>query len=255
MTASLALVQLRLREIRRTWRLWVLPAVMVGLAASGPPAARFVREILSAALGGGDAVQQLVAEPTAFDANIQWAGNLTQMIVFVVVIMAAGAMGGEIASGVAAMTLVKPVSHTAYVLTHAGVLLAFTTVCALAGAGVSALLTLVLFGEVALGALLAMTGVWLVFAAVLMGGTLLASVKVKGVAGASGVGIGLFFALVLLGLVPALGRYSPAGLISLTNAAATGAMDASAWWPLLTGVLLAGGLLAAAVAALKRREL
>ncbi len=135
MTASTALLSLRAREIARTWRLWVLPTVIVFLAATGPVIVRFTREILAAALGAEEAAAIPWPDPTASDASAQWASDFTQLVVFVVVVMAAGAINAEVRSGVAAILLVKPVSRTTYVLTHAASLLGFIALAALNSLG------------------------------------------------------------------------------------------------------------------------
>ncbi|MEV4287770.1 hypothetical protein AB0K40_19860 [Nonomuraea bangladeshensis] len=254
MNATAALLRLRTQEIFRTWRIWVLPAVVIFLAASGPVLTRFTNDLLAAALGAGQAAITL-PDPTALDAHAQWTKNLTQIVVFVVVVMAAGAINSEIRSGIAALTLVKPPSRTAYVLTHAVVLLAFTSVAVLLGAVVSWLVTWAVFGSAPLGPVLAATAVWLVLAAVLITASLLASAAID--AGAAGVGIGAFFLLVLLGVAPQAAEYTPAGLIPVTNALAAGTQtaDHTLWWPVATGVLLASALLAAAAIVFRRREL
>lgn len=257
MNAAAALLRLRGQEIVRTWRLWVLPTVLIFVAASGPVLARFTNELLGAALGSEPATVISLPEPTALDANAQWTKNLTQLVVFVVVVMAAGAINGEVRSGVAALTMAKPPTRTAYVLSHAAALIGLVALTTLVGAVVSALVTVVVFGSAALGAILAATAVWLVLAAVLVAASLLASAGIDGAAGAAGVAIGAFFVLTLLGAVPVLADYTPAGLIRLpsTLAAQTQAADHTLWWPVMTGLLLTAALLAAAVLVFRHREL
>ena len=257
MSATTALLQLRFTEIRRTWRIWVFPAVVLFFAITGPPSARFVHEILGVALGGDDAITLLVPDPTAIDANLQWSGNLTQIVILVVAVFAAGSINSEIRNGFAAVTLVKPASRATYVLTQALALFGFVIVVAFLGAIVSALLTLALFGEVAWAALFGATAVWVVLAAVVIAASFLASTLLDAAAGAAGIGIGAFFLLVLLGIVPVLARYTPAGLISLPGAVAAGAsgLGPALWWPVVTGLALAVILLLAAVLNFQRREI
>lgn len=57
--------------------------------------------------------------------------------VFVVVVMAAGAISSEVRSGVASLLLVKPVSRAAHVVSHTVILMLFVAVAALLGAAVS----------------------------------------------------------------------------------------------------------------------
>lgn len=257
MNAAAALLRLRGQEIVRTWRLWVLPTVLIFLAVSGPVLAMFTNELLGAALGSDQATPISLPQPTALDANAQWTKNLTQLVVFVVVVMAAGAINSEVRSGVAALTMAKPPTRAAYVLSHAAALIGFIAVTTLFGAAVSALVTRIVFGSAALGAILAATAVWLVLAALLVAASLLASAAIDGVAGAAGAGIGSFFLLTLLSAVPALADDTPAGLVRLPSilAAQTPAADHTLWWPVLTGLLLTAALLVAAVVVFRRREL
>lgn len=251
------LLRLRRREIGRTWRIAVLPSVVFVLAVSGPVLARFSNELLVAALSEQAGGSITLPEPTAVDAVAQWTKNLSQIVVLVVVVMAAGAINAEIRSGVAAFLLVKPAGRTTYVLTHAGVLIGFVGLTAFVGAGVSWAITRAVFGTADAGAFFGATAVWLVLAAALIAASLLASAGIDAAAGAAGIGIGASFVLVLLGVVPALAEYSPAGLIRATAAVGTGTQpaDHTLWWPVMGGLLLTALLLAGAVVVFRRREL
>ncbi|MDR1449133.1 MAG: ABC transporter permease subunit [Propionibacteriaceae bacterium] len=257
MTAIAPLLRLRAQDIFRTWRVWVLPSVMVFLAATGTVITRFTREILVAALGAGQADAILLADPVASDAYARWANDLTQIAVLLVVVIAAGAINSEVRSGVAALILTKPASRVSYVLSHAFTLIAFTALAAHLGAVVSWLVTAAVFGPAPLGPVLAATAVWAVLAAVLISAALLASAAFDAYAGAAGAGIGAFFLLALLSVVPQLAEHTPAGLATVVNAIATGTQkaDQTLWQPVLSGLALAGALLAAAVLVFRRREL
>lgn len=257
MNAVIPLVRLRTQEIVHTWRLWTLPTMMLVLAVAGPLLARFTNELLTAALGSGQAGTITLPAPTAADAYAQWTKNLTQLVLLVVVVMAAGAINTEVRSGVAALLLVKPPNRTAYVLTHALAIAGFTALTAFLGAGVTWLATGLIFGPADAGPLLGATAAWLVLAAVLIGASLLASATIDAAAGAAGVGVATFFVLAVLGAMPWLAEYTPAGLITATNAIAAGtqAPHHALWWPIVTGLLLAVALLAVTAATFRRREL
>ena len=102
-----------------------------------------------------------------------------------------------------------------------------------------------------------LVAVWVVLAAVFVAASLLASAAIDAVAGAAGVGIGVYFLLALLSIVPQFSDYTPAGLIRVTTEVATGTqqLDATLWWPVGTGMLLTMGLIAAAVLVFRRREI
>lgn len=261
MSAMIPLLALRTQEVVRTWRVWVLPGVLVFLAATGPVITRFTKEILSGALGGGEIATIPIPDPTAADAAGRWITDLSQLAVFVVVVMAAGAISSEVRSGVASLLLVKPASRAAYVVSHAAVLMLFVAVAALLGAAVSWAVTGLVFdgaaGGVELVTLLGATGVWVVLATILIAISLLASAAFDAMAAAAGIGIGTFFLLSLAGMVPRLAEFTPAGLIPAASAIATGTSpDATAvWWPVATGLVLAALLLATAVLIFQRKEL
>jgi len=254
MTGFVALLRHRGHEIVATWRVWVLPSVLVVFAATGPVLARYTRELLTWAMGDQLASLPPIPDPTYLDAYGQWSKNLTQLVVFVVLIQAAGAINGDVRSGSAVLLLVKPVSRTSYVLAHAASLVGFVVVATSVGTAVTWVVTRLLFPQAPPGALVASTAVWLVLVAALVAMTLLVSAAVDAVAGAAGIAIGGFFVLAILGAVPAVARYSPAGLTGLVGQLSTGAHPAVAW-PVVTGVVLAAALLAAAVAVFSRREL
>ncbi|MCL2453791.1 MAG: ABC transporter permease subunit [Micrococcales bacterium] len=253
MTGFVALLGHRNREVLATWRVWVLPSVLLLFAATGPPTARYTRELLTWAMGDQASLLQTV-DPTYLDSYAQWSKNLTQLVVFVVVIMAAGAINGEVRSGSAVLLLVKPVSRTSFVLAHAVSLFGFVAVATAVGTAVTWVGTWLLFPEAPPGPLIVSTAVWLVLIAVLIAMALLASAAVDAVAGAAGIGIGGFFLLAILGAVPAAAKHSPAGLTGLVGNLSIGEHMAVTW-PVVTGAALAVVLLAAAVVVFSRREL
>lgn len=278
MNALLPLLRLRAREIVRTWRIWVLPVVLVFFAASGPVITRYTNELLAGALGG-EAGALALPDPTAADAAAQWISDLSQLVVFVVVIMAAGAINGEVRSGVASLLLVKPASRAAYVVSHAVVLVGFVAAVAFLGALVSWGVTGVVFGgggggsggsgasgssaAVAgdfaggLGPLLGATALWVVLATLLIAVSLLASAAFDAMAAAAGVGVGAFFLLAVSGAAPRLAEFTPAGLLPAAVAVASGTPPegAALWWPVATGVGASVVLVAVAVGVFRRREL
>ncbi|MCL2422803.1 MAG: ABC transporter permease [Micrococcales bacterium] len=254
MTGFVALLRHRTHEIVATWRVWVLPSVVVLFAATGPVLARYTRELLTWAMGDQLASLPPIGDPTYLDAYAQWSKNLTQLVVFVVLIQAAGAINGDVRSGSAVLLLVKPVSRTSYVLAHAVSLIGFVVVTTSAGAVVTWVATQLLFDHAPTGPLITSTAVWLVLAAVLITMTLAISSAIDSVAGAAGTAIGGFFVLAILGAIPAVAKYSPAGLVNLVAQLSDGEHPAVAW-PVLTGGALAVVLLAAAVWVFSRREL
>jgi ABC-2 type transport system permease protein len=195
-------------------------------------------------------------DPTFADAYTQWTKNLSQLVVFVVIVMAAGAINSEVRSGVAALLLVKPASRAAYVLSHALVLWLFVSVASALGGLVTWGVTVAIFGQAPLAPVLGASGAWAVLVLVLAGASLWASAAFDAMAGAAGVGIGVYV-LLAIHIVPWLANYTPFGLTSLptTIIAGTQAPDGTLWWPLATGLVLGCGLVAGTIATFRRKEL
>ena len=264
MSAMRPLLLLRTRELVRTWRIWVLFAVMVFLATTGPIITRFTKEIIAGALGSGETAAIPMPDPTAADASVRWITDLSQLAVFVVIVMAAGAINSEVRSGVAVLILVKPASRRAYVVSHAAVLVLAIAVSAFLGAIVSWGVTQLVWGGSdngdemgGLTSILAATGVWIIFATMLIALSLLASAAFDALAAAAGVSIGAYFLFILAGNLPQIADHTPAGLIPAASAIAGGIPmdDVALWWPIITGVFASAALLASAVLIFGRKEL
>lgn len=241
------------REIARTWRIWVLPGILAFFALTGPPMARYTPEIVTR-FAGDQLAGLTLPEPTYLDAYAQWAKNLTQIAVFVIVIIYGGILSSEVRSGTAVLVLTKPVSRTGFVVVKALVNAAFLAALAVAGTAVTWAMTLAMFGSAPPGALLAASGAWVVLGVVVVAGMTLLSAVIRSAAGAAGAGLGVFVLAGIAAVWRPLGEYTPAGLPGLPGRLAAG--EAVAWqWPVATGVVLALALVAAAVAVFRRTEL
>lgn len=248
-------VRKELREIVRTWRIWVLPGIVLFFAASGPPLARITPDLLSSLMDsqGTDVVIQL-PDPTYVDAYLQWTKNLSQIVIFALIIMFAGAISAEKRGGTAILALTKPLSRTSFVLgkliSHATLLVVTTLV----GAAVTWGLTLVVFSEAPLGPLAAATGAWLLHGLFFVALMMLLSAAMDSQAGAAGMGLVVYLLLSLATIWKPAALYSPAGLVNApTDIAMSEAV--SLGWPIATTVALTLVLVWAAIAVFRRREL
>lgn len=241
-----------LLEIVRTWRLWVLPGILMFSALTGPPTAAYTAELLSTL--GGDVFSGLMPDPTWADSYAQWTKNLSQLVTFALIIALGGAVSGEKRAGTAIMVLTKPVSRAGFVLSKfvstALLLVGATLLSTLVTWGV----TLIWFPDAPIGPLLAATGAWLLFALLLVAVVLLGSAAVDSGAGAAGIGLGFFFLLMLSGIWGPILRWTPAGMINAPGALGADA-EVDVLWPALTTAALAAVLVWAAVKVFERREL
>lgn len=173
-----------LREIVRTWRIWVLPGILLFSAVTGPPTARFTKELLSTI--SGDMFNPMMPDPTWVDSYAQWTKNLSQLVAFALIIALGSAISGEKRTGTAIMVLTKPLTRAGFVLSKfvstVVLLVASTVLMMLVTWGV----TLIWFPDAPFGPLLAATAAWLLFALLLVAVVLVASAAVDSGAGAAG---------------------------------------------------------------------
>ncbi len=243
-----------LLETVRTWRIWVLPGLVLLFAVTGPPLARVTPAIIDAVGASTPGLVIEMPDPTWKDAYAQWVKNLSQIVTFAIVIIYGGLVSGEIRSGTGVLVLTKPLSRTAFVLakiTSAATLLVTVTIL---GAVLTLALTYSTFGEAPATVLAVVTGYWLAGAMVLLAVMTLLSTLIRSGAGAAGAGFGVLVAAAALSAFPRVAATTPVGLMLAPSAALAGRpFDAAG--PLLSGMLLAVGCVAAAALAFARKEI
>ena len=84
-----------LLEIRRTWRLWVIPSMLLFFGITSPILALVTPSLLSSIAGALPGVVITVPTPTALDAGAQFLKSLSQLVIFALIIGGAGAISGE----------------------------------------------------------------------------------------------------------------------------------------------------------------
>jgi hypothetical protein len=104
-----------LTEIVRTWRLWVIPGMLVFFGLTSPILAAITPALVQSMAASQPGVVITLPPPTAFDAYAQFIKNLDQFVLIAIVISGAGAVSGERSSGTAILALTKPLSRGAFV--------------------------------------------------------------------------------------------------------------------------------------------
>ncbi|MDJ0335528.1 ABC transporter permease subunit [Salinibacterium sp. G-O1] len=254
MNAYLQFATKEAREIVYTWRIWVLPAIMLFFAISGPVVARFTPEIIGA-VGGAGLDQLVLPSPTYLDAYSGWIKNLSQITLFAIIIIYGGIVSSELRSGTALLVLTKPVSRTAFVAVKAVVNCVFVSMLLGAGTLVTWAITAAIFGPAPPGPLWSSAAIWLVLAILFIAIMTFLSVVIGSAAGASGGGIGAFVLLSVAAIWTPLSDYSPAGLAVHAAALAAGASTPSLVWPVVTSLTVSLILVAGAAALFRRKEL
>lgn len=255
MSGFAAFVRKEAVEIVRTWRIWVLPGILLVFALTGPVTAKYTRDII-ASVGGSQMaeVAKAIPTPTYVDAYAQWIKNLSQIALFAIIIIYGGLVSSESKSGTAILVLTKPVSRAAFVVAKALVHSAFLALTVLAGTLITWGGTALMFGSAPAGQLFAAAGSWLVFGVFFVAVMTLLSVLVDSQAGAAGIGLGVFTLVSVSAIWEPLAKYSPAALAGQPAAIAAG-QPADVLWPIVTSALLAAALVALAAWSFRRKEL
>jgi ABC-2 type transport system permease protein len=242
-------------EIVRTWRIWVLPGMLLFFALTGPAMAKFTPEILKA-VGGSDVAELVKAmpKPSYLDAYGQWIKNLSQIGLFAIIIIYGGLISSERKSGTAILVLTKPLSRTAYVAAKAAVHCAFLMVSVGITTVVTWAMTRLVFGRSPGAALWSAVVAWLALAVFFLGVMTLLSSLLGSQAGAAGIGLAVFAALGAAGMWEPLQKYSPAGLVSAPAMLAAGE-ESAILSPVITSCGLAVLLVMAAAWAFQTKEL
>jgi ABC-2 type transport system permease protein len=255
MNGFAAFVRKEAVEIFRTWRIWVLPGILLVFAVTGPLTAKYTPEIL-ASVGGSQlsAIAKAIPAPTYVDAYAQWIKNLSQIALFAIIIIYGGLVSAESKSGTAILVLTKPVSRTAFVVAKALVHSLFLVLTVAVGTLITWAGTALLFGTAPAGDLVAAAGAWLVFGVLFLSIMTALSVLVSSQAGAAGIGLGVYALVSISAIWEPLAKYSPAALAGQPMAMAVG-HGADVTWPIVTSVVLSVALVALAAVVFRRKEL
>jgi ABC-2 type transport system permease protein len=254
MTGFGAFLRKELIEIRRTWRLWVIPMMLVFLGVTSPIIAALTPGLVRSMTASQPGVVIKLPPPTALDAYAQFLKNLDQFMLIAVVIAGAGIVSGERSSGTAILALTKPLSRRAFVLakilSQAALLVAATTLGTVVCLGVTA----VVFGAANEARLVTVVALWLLYAVLLIVIMTLFSAAFRSRGAAAGAGLGFFFLTLLFSNWGPAARYGFVGLMPAMSAALMG-KAMSLGWPITTavGAIVLGA--AAAVRIFERQEL
>ena len=242
------------RETLKTWRLWVLPGILVFLGVSSPILTKITPTLLKATATSQPGVVIKLPTPTAVDSYLQFVGNLAQLVIIALIIAGAATISSEVKSGTTALVLTKPMSRAGFVVAKAASQLGLLVVATALGAAVCIATTIVLFNDAAVGPFVEAVAIWLVFAAMMLMLTIMLSAALRGQAPAAGAGIGIWVSLVVLTGFPLIRDHSPAGLVA-ANDAALRHRDVALLWPVVTSLVLAMVFVLAAIWFFRRREL
>jgi ABC-2 type transport system permease protein len=241
-------------ETRKTWRLWVVPGVLVFLGLTTPIMAAVTPAILKMTAERQPGVVIRYPTPTSIDAYAQFMGNLIQLALLVVIITGAAAVAGERRSGTAILVLTKPLSRTSFVWSKAIANLVVLVVATALGTALCVGVTLALFDGSHIVALLESVAVWLALATMFVCLMVWLSAALDRQAAAAGAGIAVYVVLFTLTGFPMLRDWTPAGIFTANDALLKG-KDAALAQPVVVTLVLAVAFLLLAAWSFRRKEL
>jgi ABC-2 type transport system permease protein len=239
-----------LREIAATWRLFVLPLMLLFCAVASPILALATPYLIGTVAN----LPLKLPDPTVADAYAQWTKNLGQMVLLVVIVSFSGTVNGERTSGTAAIALSKGLTPAAFIVAKVAAAYALVVVPTALATVVMAITTRVAFGEAPLGSLIRATAAWLVLALWCVASVILLSTLLDSTSATAGLAIAVWLVLAALSAWGPAARWSPAGLVGAPSSFAMG-QDTVWVWPMLTAAVTAAMLVVVAVLVLRRREL
>jgi ABC-2 type transport system permease protein len=249
-----AFLRKELRETVHTWRIWVLPGIIVFSAVTSPVITYLTPTLIRRLGASSQGLVITASAPTALAAYVEYLGNLGQLVMFALVIAYGGIVSSELRAGTGALALTKPLSRSAFVIAKwLSQLLVIVAAAVLATAACIAL-TAVLLGAGPATEMVSATALWLAYAAVMLSAMVLLSAVLPAPAAAAGAGIGVYAALAVLGQFTVTSRATPAGLM---NAAVAFLHGEPAHWvvPLLSAVAVSAACLVAAMWRFSLREI
>jgi ABC-2 type transport system permease protein len=248
-----AFIRKEFAEIVRTWRIWVLPGILVFAAVSSPVLTALLPTLAERFGAGATGISIKVGEVTALDAYVEYLGNLSELVALAVLIAYGGLVSGELRGGPGALVLTKPLSRPAYVLAkltaQASLLVAATVVAT----GLCVAVTTALFEPGPVAGLAAAVGLWLVYALWLLCLALALSSLFSAPVAASATAVGVYVALAVLSQFT-FAESTLAALPSLAGEALAG-REVAAGWPLVTALATAVTLVLLAVVRFDHREI
>ena len=240
----------------RTSNRWVVPLVIAAADVLSVLTARYSPAILKQ-LVGGDLIG-LLPGPSWQESYAQWVKNLSQLVIFAVILTGAGATSNLISSGRAQLFAVRPVTRwhqpVAAYIARLGVVAA--SVC-----GATLLtwwLTRIYFADAPIGQLIAASAMWMALAALMLAVSVGFSAWLGSTLGSAGATIGVYLVLSILSALPTLADHSPAGLIAAPTAIVAHGIAVSGQpilLPLLSSAVLALIILSCGAWSFARREL
>jgi ABC-2 type transport system permease protein len=216
----MSLWRLELWRITRTRRLLAIFAVYLFFGLTGPFTARYLGEILDTL--GTEGIQVQFPEPVPADGIAQFTGNVTQIGLLVVVLVASAALAFDARREMAIFLRTRVNSVSAIVLPAYVVNAGTAAAGLLAGTFAAWYETVVLIGPLPAGRMVLGTALGVLFLAFAVAVVAVAAAMFRGVLATAGATLVLLLSLAILGSIGALREWLPTTLASAAAGLTTG---------------------------------
>ncbi|MBE3577673.1 MAG: ABC transporter permease subunit [Limnochordales bacterium] len=263
------LLTLMRNEWRQLWRSFQLPAlalVLLFFALSDPLLTRYQNEIVQMFVAD-QKVEISLPTPTAAQALGQFFGDVSQLGLFVLILIGMGIVAAEKENGLTGWMLTRPVTRQAYLGAKVATLMLAVVALLIAGTAIAWAYTGSLLGPVPAGPLVWTLAGVIAYAVLIVAFLVLASTVARSPWSAGGLTILVLFAnslIYALAQQSTVGRFVPYRLIAsigqVLTAADSGNAGLAGLWDLtgpalVTSMLLAALLLVLAFASFARQEI
>jgi ABC-2 type transport system permease protein len=250
MKGLLPLLKKEIKEQFKTYRFLVVLSVFLLFGLTEPLTLKYLPEIIKMA---GQPMEINFPTPTAIDSLMGYAGDIGQIGVFVIILVAMGGIANELQRGTALMVLSKPVSRTSFV-TSKLLAMSITAICSLAVASLVCFgYTVWLIGRADVSNFIGMNLLIALFMVFSIATTLLFSSMFRSSLAAGGTALGVIIGQAILTAVPKVGDFMPGRLLGWgINLLRSG--DAY-WWALAVTIVLIVLFVYLAQRALKTRDI
>lgn len=212
-----------LREGLRTNRLLVVVAIFAVLGIISPLTAKYTPELLKTLGSTGDGVSIVLPTPTVKDAIAQFIKNVAGTGILVAILLPMGLIAREKERGTAAFVLTKPLTRASFLTAKLASLGLTLAVGVAVGALTTYWYTALLFEPIAIGGFLLSSLLVLLSLLAYASFTFLGSTLTSGQLPAAGIGLAGWILVSLLGILPNIAQYTPAGLLDPASQVALGA--------------------------------
>jgi ABC-2 type transport system permease protein len=206
-----------MRELLKTLRVIILPAVFLFFGVAGPGVIRLLPVLLeNTAAEGFDIPLPDLGPADGFGQFLELA---RQMGLLAVVIVYMGIVAGERRDGILATMFVKPIPRHVYLTSRWLVNGVYTLLSFLLGAAIALVYTLILLGRIDIGDAIAATALYSTYVVLVFSWTTFFSAWMKSPPAAAGLSVLPLFIFPVVGVLwEPLGEYGPYGAVAAGTA-------------------------------------